>query len=221
MGAEMLLHDTLASAVWDILYLPRVSLKERKKVLACAPPAPFEFPQFFPCLILQHSSKGSANMLVLQTEPARVREVENATTLASAHEDVEGLVRKVILLRGELVEVRQAWEVVKEKFCSLSDVSADGLQWLVVSEKEHQEHFEELSFLWAWGSELCLAFPGPPRVRNYLLEGMQAAALHHVEVVEALTTLRAAVSSVVELVLERSPDESFWVEVMDELVAKF
>jgi hypothetical protein len=111
--------------------------------------------------------------------------------------------------------------VVKEKFCSLSDVSADGLQWLVVSEKEHQEHFEELSFLWAWGSELCLAFPGPPQVRNYLLEGMQAAALHHVEVVGALTTLRAAVSSVVELVLERSPDESFWVEVMDELVAKF
>jgi hypothetical protein len=55
-GMERLLHDTLSSADRDVLYLSRVSLKETKKVLACAPLAPFNFPQFFPSLILRHSS---------------------------------------------------------------------------------------------------------------------------------------------------------------------
>jgi hypothetical protein len=35
-------------------------------------------------------------------------EVESATALDSAHEDVEGLVQKIALLEGELVEARQA-----------------------------------------------------------------------------------------------------------------
>jgi hypothetical protein len=56
-------------------------LKEKKKMLAYAPQTSFEFPQFFLSLILQHSSQGSADMLVLQVEPTQVQEVENATTL--------------------------------------------------------------------------------------------------------------------------------------------
>jgi hypothetical protein len=48
---------------------------------------------------------------------------------------------------------------------------------------------KELSLLWAWGSELCLAITGLPRVRNCLPERMQAAALRHAEVVEKLRLL--------------------------------
>jgi hypothetical protein len=44
---------------------------------------------------------------------------------------------------------------------------------LEVSEKEHQEQFEELTLLQTWGSELCLAIAGPPRVRNHLSEGCE------------------------------------------------
>jgi hypothetical protein len=133
------LHDTFASADRGILYLPRVSLKERKKVLAYVPQAPFEFPQFFPSLILQHSSQGSAGTLVLKAEPTRAWEVENAAALASSREDVVGLVWKVALLEGDLAEVHRVWEAVEEKFHSLFDVLADGMRWLVVSKKEHQE----------------------------------------------------------------------------------
>jgi hypothetical protein len=43
----------------------------------------------------------------------------------------------------------------------------------------------------------------------------------HPKVVGELATLRAVVSFVAELVLGNSPDETFWVEVMDELVAEF
>jgi hypothetical protein len=89
---------------------------------------------------------------------------------------------------------------------------------LVVSKMEHREQLEELSPLWAWGSKLCLAIIGPPWVRNCLLEGMQAAALRRTEVVRDLAMLQAVVSSSVELVLGRTPDETFRVEVMDELV---
>jgi hypothetical protein len=60
--------------------------------------------------------------------------------------------------------VHRAREAVEEKFRSLPDVSAEGMRWLVVSKKEHEEQFEELSLL---------------------------------------------------------PNETFWVEVMDKLVAEF
>jgi hypothetical protein len=53
--------------------------------------------------------------------------------------------------------VLQAREVAEEKFHSLSDASAGGAWWLVVFEMERQEKFKELSLLWAWGAELCLA----------------------------------------------------------------
>jgi hypothetical protein len=138
-SAERLLYDTLASVGWDVLYPPRVRLKERKKVLACVPLPPIEFPQFFPSLIMQHLSQGSADTLVLQVETTWAPKAENTTALASAHEDVEGLVRKVALLGGELAEVRRVREVVEERFHSLSHMSADGMRRLVVSEKERRE----------------------------------------------------------------------------------
>jgi hypothetical protein len=43
-------------------------------------------------------------------------EVENAMMLASAHEDAEGLVRKIVLLEGELAAEHQAREV-SEREC--------------------------------------------------------------------------------------------------------
>jgi hypothetical protein len=62
-------------------------------------------------------------------------ETENASVLASAHEDVGGLVRKVTLPEGELAEARQAREVVEENFHGLSDAAADGVRWLLVFER--------------------------------------------------------------------------------------
>jgi hypothetical protein len=50
---------------------------------------------------------------------------------------------------------------------------------------------------------------------------MWVTALCHAEVVRELAMLQAAVSSVVELVLGHSPDETLQVEDMDELVAEF
>jgi hypothetical protein len=50
---------------------------------------------------------------------------------------------------------------------------------------------------------------------------MWAGALRHAGVVGELTALQVAVSSAVELMLGRSPDETSRVEVMNELAAKF
>jgi hypothetical protein len=86
---------------------------------------------------------------------------------------------------------------------------------------EHQAQFKELSLLRAWGVELHLAIVGPSWVRSHLLTRMRAAALHHAKITKEPTALRLAISSTVKLVLGRSPNETFWVEIMDELVAKF
>jgi hypothetical protein len=100
-------------------------------------------------------------MLTSSIELTWVQEVEDAAALASTHQDVEGLVRKVTLLEGELTEARWDREVTEEKFCSLTNTSADGVLWLVVSEMEHREQVEELSLLQARGIELCLAIVCP------------------------------------------------------------
>jgi hypothetical protein len=50
---------------------------------------------------------------------------------------------------------------------------------------------------------------------------MRAAALRHIDMAMEVAALCAAVSSTVDLVLGHSPNETFWVEVMNELVAKF
>jgi hypothetical protein len=68
---------------------------------------------------------------------------------------------------------------------------------------------------------LCLAIVGPAQVRNHLLEGMCTAALHHTEMAGEHTMLRVARSPTTELVLGRLPDETFQVQVMDELVSEF
>jgi hypothetical protein len=119
------------------------------------------------------------------------------------------------------VEACQAWEVAEQKYRNLSDASADGARWLVISEMERREQFGKLSLLWAWGAELCLAIVGPSQVRSHLLARMRVAALHHTKMVGELTALWAAVSSAAELVVGCSPNETSWVEVMNELVAKF
>jgi hypothetical protein len=66
-------------------------------------------------------------------------EAENTVALAPTHEDIEGLVQKVTLLKGELSEACQAREVAEGKFHSLSDTMAYSSQWLVVSERECRE----------------------------------------------------------------------------------
>jgi hypothetical protein len=61
-----------------------------------------------------------------QRESTQEREVENVAVQASTGEDVEGLIRKAVLLEGELVVACQARGVAKEKFRSLSKASANG-----------------------------------------------------------------------------------------------
>jgi hypothetical protein len=50
---------------------------------------------------------------------------------------------------------------------------------------------------------------------------MRAAAIHHIEMAGELAMLRTVVTSAAELVLGRSPNETFRVEIVDELVAQF
>jgi hypothetical protein len=135
-------------------------------------------------------------------------EAENIMVWVSAHEDVEGLVQKITLLEGELAEACRG----------LSDAAGSVEHQWEVSKRECEEHFEEVTLLHTRGSELCPAIVGPPRVRNHLSEAIQIAALHHTMMAEMLAVLRAVVSSTLELVLRHSPDETFWVEVMGELV---
>jgi hypothetical protein len=58
-------------------------------------------------------------------------------------------------------------------------------------------------------------------VRNHLSEGMQITTLCHTEMAGELAALHAAVSSTMEFTLGRSPNGTFQVEIVDELVAKF
>jgi hypothetical protein len=50
---------------------------------------------------------------------------------------------------------------------------------------------------------------------------MRLAALRHTEMVGVVAVLRAAVSTATELVLGRSPNNTFLMEVVDELPAEF
>jgi hypothetical protein len=52
------------------------------------------------------------------------------------------------------------------------------------------------------------------------LERMQPAALHHTEMARELAVLQAAVTFAMESVLGHSPDETFQVEVVSELVVE-
>jgi hypothetical protein len=53
------------------------------------------------------------------------------------------------------------------------------------------------------------------------IEGMRHAALCHTEMARDLATLRAVVSSAAESALGCSPNDTFCVEVVGELVVKF
>jgi hypothetical protein len=139
-----------------------------------------------------------AEMVALE-KVSRV-EVENAVTLASAHEDVEGFVQKITLLEGELAAERRAQEM---------------------SKRERREQLEELTLLQTWGFDLCHTIVGPPRVRHHLSEGMQLVALHHTEMVRELAAFWAVVSSTTESTLGCSPNDTFHVEIVGELVATF
>jgi hypothetical protein len=66
----------------NILRLIQVSLRKREK-FACATPASFWFPYFFLSLFLQHLSRGSVGVPVLQIEVTRVREATAAVEAAS------------------------------------------------------------------------------------------------------------------------------------------
>jgi hypothetical protein len=52
-------------------------------------------------------------------------------------------------------------------------------------------------------------------------EGMWHVALHHTEMVRELAALWALVSSAVESALGRSPNDTFHMEVVSELVAEY
>jgi hypothetical protein len=127
-------------------------------------------------------------------------EVESSTTLGSTHEDVEGLARKVALLKDDLATKHR----VREEF-----------------EMEHQVHFEEFTLLQTRVSELCHAIVCPPHAKHQLSEGMWLVALHHTEMVGELATFRATVSSTTESVLECSPGDTARAEVVGELVTEF
>jgi hypothetical protein len=81
-------------------------------------------------------------------------EVQSAAALASAREDAEDLARKIALLEGELVEARQAREVVEENSRGLSDAVSD-VVW-EESEREHQEQFEEVTSFYRSGALSCV-----------------------------------------------------------------
>jgi hypothetical protein len=147
--------------------------------------------------------------------------VESVVVLASAQRDAESLVHKVALLIGELVEARQARDVVRERVRRLLSSSAEVAWQLMASGTERREQFEELSLLQSWDVELCLSIIGPLQVMSPIPMRMRATALHHAGVVGELTTLQAAVSSTMELVLGCSLGGTYRVEVMNELTAKF
>jgi hypothetical protein len=99
-------------------------------------------------------------------------EVENFVVLSSSCADTEDLVRKVILLEDELAEERWVRET---------------------SNREHQEHFEELTLLQTQGSEMCHAIISPPRTRH-LSEGMRLAAQCHIEIAGELAAFWVALA---------------------------
>jgi hypothetical protein len=53
---------------------------------------------------------------VSQMESSPAWEMENVVVLASVREDAEGLIHKVALLKGDLVEAHRAWGWLKRRF---------------------------------------------------------------------------------------------------------
>jgi hypothetical protein len=68
---------------------------------------------------------------VLPMGTARVPEAESIAILAPTQGDGKGLIRKVALLEGELVEARWARGVARERVHHLSNSSTEGVRWLL------------------------------------------------------------------------------------------
>jgi hypothetical protein len=66
-------------------------------------------------------------------------EVESAMALASVHEETEGLVQKIALLKGQLAKVHRACEAVEETTHGLFDVAGDTKQQWEESERGDRE----------------------------------------------------------------------------------
>jgi hypothetical protein len=109
----------------------------------------FKFPYRCLSLFLQGLFEGGTDPPVLPMGSSRVREMESVAVLASVEVDAEGLLRKVALLKGELVEACRAREVPEEKVHDLPSSSTEGAQRLVAFKMECREQFKELSLLWA------------------------------------------------------------------------
>jgi hypothetical protein len=148
-------------------------------------------------------------------------EAESATMLASACVETEDFARWIALLKGRVAEACQAQEVVEENSRGLFDATTNTKEWREESKRECRELVEKLTLLQTGGSEQCLAIVGAPRGRSHLLEGMWITFLHHTEMVEQLVTLWVTMSFIMEFILGRSPNESFWGEVVDKPVAQF
>jgi hypothetical protein len=75
--------------------------------------------------------KDAEDQAALTEREARERvssvEVVSTRVLASAHEEIEGLVWKIVLLEGELAEVLQGREVAEETARGLSDAVTGGV----------------------------------------------------------------------------------------------
>jgi hypothetical protein len=98
---------TSASADRNIVHPFQVSLKGKQKdSLHVHPLVPLSF-LISSCLCFcSICFSGGADIPVSQTESTRACEMENVMVQAFVREDVEGLIQKVALLEGELVEAR-------------------------------------------------------------------------------------------------------------------
>jgi hypothetical protein len=108
IDAERPPPGTSASADQNILHPFQVSLKGKGKGKESLPTHPWLPLSFFIsshlCFCSVCFEGGGVDMPVLQMESTRAWEVENVAVEAHVQVDAEGLVRKVALLEGELVE---------------------------------------------------------------------------------------------------------------------
>jgi hypothetical protein len=130
--AERLLREMLASVGQNIMYLIWVGLKKEKENVYLSASRSLQVLSFPLVLLLQHLSRGSMGVPVSHAEVTQAWE-------ASAHEEAEGLVQRISLLKGELAEVHQAGEMAEENSWVSSNASVDAERQQEESERECQE----------------------------------------------------------------------------------
>jgi predicted nucleic acid-binding Zn-ribbon protein len=72
---------------------------------------------------------------------------KSAAALASTREEAEGLIQRIALLEGELVESHQSRKTAEGNSQGLSDGVADTERQCEASKRECREHAEELTLL--------------------------------------------------------------------------